>query len=186
MQFEQKNIPGVLLCKPDVYRDDRGLFQETWHAEKYRSAGIDCKFVQDNRSVSGKGVLRGLHFQLKKPQAKLVSCIHGSVYDVAVDIRSGSPTFGAWTAAELTEENAHQMFIPVGFAHGFCVFSERAEIIYKCTELYDPSDDRGLLWNDPRIAVEWPIDKPLLSDKDKNQPLLDDLERSGDLPCCKI
>lgn len=185
MTFETRSIPGVILCKPDVYRDERGLFQEIWNAGKYRAAGIDCHFVQDNRSISGKGVLRGLHFQLRKPQAKLVSCIHGAVFDVAVDIRPASPFFGQWTGAELSEDNAYQMFIPAGFAHGFCVLSDRAEIIYKCTELYDPEDDRGLLWNDPRIAVEWPLREPLLSEKDRRQPLLDELVRRGALPCCE-
>ncbi len=184
MEFETRSIPGVILCKPDVFRDARGLFQETWNEARYRGAGIDLRFVQDNRSISAKGVLRGLHFQRDRPQAKLVSCIHGAVFDVAVDIRPGSATFGEWTAAELTEDNAYQMLIPAGFAHGFCVLSETAEIFYKCTEFYNPDDDRGLLWSDPRIAVAWPVKEPLLSAKDRIQPLLAELEQRGELPRC--
>ncbi|MDA3924779.1 MAG: dTDP-4-dehydrorhamnose 3,5-epimerase [Kiritimatiellae bacterium] len=182
MQFERTSLPEVILCKPDVFRDERGYFMECFHVEKYRQGGIDCEFVQDNRSLSGRNVLRGLHFQRRKPQAKLVSCLHGKILDVAVDIRSGSPSFGSWVGKILSEENAHQMFIPVGFAHGFCVLSESAEIMYKCSGFYDASDDRGLMWNDPDVGIEWMCSSPVLSDKDKQQPLLAELIAINGLP----
>lgn len=164
--FEPTEVPGVVLC---AHRETR--------ADLYRAGGIAETFVQDNRSLSARGVLRGLHFQLRKPQAKLVSCIRGEIFDVAVDVRRGSPTFGRWSGARLGEENHHQLFIPRGFAHGFCVLSEVAEILYKCTDYYDPSDDRGVLWSDPALGIAWPLeDQPLLSAKDAAQPLLRDAE----------
>ncbi len=182
MQFEPTAIPEVILCKPDVYRDERGFFMESYHADKYRAGGVDCVFVQDNRSLSGRGVLRGLHFQLRRPQAKLVGCLHGEIFDVAVDIRRGSATFGRWVGGVLSGENAHQMFIPAGFAHGFCVLSESAEILYKCSGFYDAADDRGLIWDDPELAIEWPVSSPVLSDKDRKQPRLSEIADAQGLP----
>lgn len=175
ISFTPTAIPDVILCVPDVFRDARGFFQECYHARKYADGGIREVFVQDNRSRSCRSVLRGLHYQATKPQAKLVSCIQGKIVDVAVDIRSGSPTFGKWVAAELSEENCHQLFIPKGFAHGFCVVSETAEILYKCTDYYDPTDDRGVRWNDPDLAITWPVQEPILSAKDAVQPFLRDV-----------
>ena len=176
MTFEQTALPGVIICTPDVYQDARGFFLETYHAQKYFNGGIKAVFIQDNRSKSSKNVLRGLHFQLHKPQAKLLTCTRGEIWDVAVDIRRGSPTFGQWVGVTLSEENFKQIFIPAGFAHGFCVLSETAEITYKCSELYDPSDDRGIRWNDPDIGVAWPVTDPILSKKDTVQPFLKDTE----------
>jgi dTDP-4-dehydrorhamnose 3,5-epimerase len=172
VRFEKTELDGVTLCVPEVLRDARGFFLEYYHAARYREGGIADVFVQDNRSRSSRGVLRGLHFQLRKPQAKLVSCIRGEIFDVAVDVRVGSPTFGKWSAAVLTEENNHQLYIPRGFAHGFCVLSESAEIQYKCSEYYDPGDDRGVRWSDADLKIAWPITAPVLSAKDAVQPLL--------------
>jgi len=186
MQFERTSIPDVILCKPDVLRDKRGFFMETYHAARYLNGGVACSFVQDNRSLSKRNVLRGLHFQLRKPQSKLISCMHGEIFDVAVDIRQGSPSFGKWVGALLTEQNAYQMFVPDGFAHGFCVLSESAEIMYKCSGFYDPSDDCGLTWNDPDVGVEWPCNSVVLSDKDSRQPLLKDLVRAQKVPVYSV
>ena len=176
MKFEKTELEGVVLCAPDVFRDARGFFLESYHAQKYMEGGIRVVFVQDNRSRSAKGVLRGLHYQLHRPQAKLLSCTRGEIFDVAVDIRRGSPTFGRWTGAVLSEENCLQLYIPGGFAHGFCVVSEMAEILYKCSEFYDPRDDRGVRWNDPDLGVKWPVSDPVLSAKDAAQPFLKDAE----------
>jgi len=176
VRFEKTELDGVTLCVPEVFRDERGFFLETYHAQKYMEGGVHAVFVQDNRSCSSRGVLRGLHYQLHKPQAKLLCCTCGEIFDVAVDIRRGSPTFGRWAGALLTEENAHQLYIPCGFAHGFCVLSEIAEIQYKCSEFYDPRDDRGIRWNDPDLKVDWPIAEPVLSAKDAAQPFLKDVE----------
>jgi len=181
VQFEKTGLPGVILCVPEVFRDARGFFMECYHAAKYMDGGVRAVFVQDNRSQSSRGVLRGLHYQLHKPQAKLVSCLRGEILDVAVDIRRGSPTFGRWESAVLSESNGHQLFIPGGFAHGFCVLSEYAEIFYKCSEFYDPRDDRGVRWNEPELRVEWPVDDPVLSAKDAAQPFL----REAELPSFK-
>jgi dTDP-4-dehydrorhamnose 3,5-epimerase len=178
VKFEQTELEGVTLCIPDVFRDARGFFMETYHAARYMEGGVRAVFVQDNRSCSSKGVLRGLHYQLHKPQSKLVSCIRGEIFDVAVDIRRGSPTFGRWTGAVLSEANSHQLFIPGGFAHGFCVLSEMAEIQYKCSEFYDPRDDCGLRWNDPSLAIGWPDKGPVLSGKDAAQPFLKEVPES--------
>lgn len=175
VRFEQTDLEGVTLCIPGVFQDARGFFMETYHAARYMEGGVQAVFVQDNRSCSSRGVLRGLHYQLHKPQAKLVSCIRGEIYDVAVDIRKGSPTFGKWTGAILSDMNNHQLFIPGGFAHGFCVLSEVAEIFYKCSEFYDPRDDRGLRWNDPAFGIDWPVNAPVLSAKDAAQPFLSDV-----------
>lgn len=174
MEVEKTPIEGVLLIKPDVWRDARGYFVETWQKERYEARGIAFPFVQDNRSRSVRGILRGLHFQRRFPQGKLVSVSSGSVFDVAVDIRKNSPTFGQWYGAELTGENQHQMWIPPGLAHGFCVCSEVADFSYKCTELYNPKDEGSILWNDPDLAIAWPVPNPSLSAKDLAAPLLKD------------
>ncbi|MBQ3132738.1 MAG: dTDP-4-dehydrorhamnose 3,5-epimerase [Clostridia bacterium] len=172
---EKTEIEGVLLLTPAVYGDARGYFTETYNERDYREAGIDATFVQDNESRSARGVLRGLHFQKTHPQAKLVRVLQGEVFDVAVDLREGSPTYGQWTGAVLTGENHKQIFVPKGFAHGFLVLSDYAVFAYKCDDFYDPTDEGGLLWNDPDIGIEWPIAADmtlLLSDKDKQQPTL--------------
>jgi len=168
LKIEPTAIPGVLVVTPRVLADSRGFFMETFHEAKYRQVGIDRSFVQDNYSHSCQGTLRGLHYQLHHPQAKLVSVIWGRIYDVAVDIRAGSPTFGRWVGQELSDENRRQLYIPEGFAHGFCVLSEMADVIYKCTGFFAQEDDRGVLWSDPAIGIRWPVEDPLLSDKDRN------------------
>ncbi len=172
LEVNQGKLSGVLIFQPPVFRDDRGFFQETHHNEKYREAGIAAPFVQDNFSFSKQGVLRGLHYQEQHPQGKLVYAIAGAIFDVAVDIRPGSPTFGQWEGYLLNDENRHQLFIPAGFAHGFVVLSETAAVMYKCTDLYRPEDDRGIIWNDPEIGIDWPVESPLLSPKDAALPSL--------------
>jgi dTDP-4-dehydrorhamnose 3,5-epimerase len=166
MRLAPADIPGIVIIDPDVYRDERGFFLETYHAEKYHAAGIPGPFVQDNHSRSLKGTLRGLHLQIKRPQGKLVRVIQGEIFDVAVDVRRGSPTFGKWTGVTLSAENFRQCYLPPGFAHGFVVISEVAEVEYKCTELYDPGSELGIAWNDPAIGIKWPVSDPLLSDRD--------------------
>ncbi|NOJ94184.1 dTDP-4-dehydrorhamnose 3,5-epimerase [Corallococcus sp. CA049B] len=167
-------IPDVLLIEPKVFGDDRGFFLESFHAKRYADVGVVGPFVQDNLSRSVKGTLRGLHFQEPNAQGKLVQCLAGAVWDVAVDIRKGSPTFGRWVAAELTGENKHQLWVPPGFAHGFCVVSDSADFFYKCTALYSPESERSVAWNDPDLAIPWPVKEPLLSGKDQRAPLLKD------------
>ena len=164
--------PEVLLIEPDVFPDPRGFFMETFHSVKYAEHGLPAVFLQDNHSRSSRGVLRGLHYQLKNPQGKLVRVVSGEVFDVAVDIRRGSPWFGKWVGAILSEENHRQMYVPPGFAHGFCTLSERADFLYKCTDLYAPGDEYGIAWDDPEIAIEWPEMDYLISDKDLANPLL--------------
>ena len=164
---EELSIPGVLLIKPACFGDNRGFFLETWHQKKYLGAGIDKPFVQDNRSHSKRSVLRGLHYQLAHPQGKLVYVVTGTIFDVAVDIRPGSPTFGKWTGAELSMENCHQIYVPEGFAHGFVVLSDSADVIYKCTDFYAPGDEYGILWSDPDIGIDWPVSSPIISEKDQ-------------------
>ncbi len=168
-------LPGVLVIEPDVLGDERGFFMEAYHEEKYRAAGIDCMFVQDNHSFSMTGTLRGLHYQLPFPQAKLVWVVTGAVLDVVVDIRRGSPAFGHWAAEILSDENRRRLFIPRGFAHGFCVLSPTAHFMYKCDEFYHPEADRGVNWNDPAIAIDWQIKNPILSPKDTHLPFLADI-----------
>lgn len=180
MQLIETSLPGVVLVEPTVFQDDRGFFLETFNAERFKALGLPTTFLQDNRSRSRRGVLRGLHYQLRHPQGKLVGVTRGSVFDVAVDIRRGSPTFGRWTSVVLTDECPRFLWIPPGFAHGFCALSETVELSYKCTELYDPADDRGVLWNDARIGVDWPIASPALSPKDSRLPPLD--PNRADLP----
>jgi len=165
-------IPGVLLLQPKVFRDERGFFLESYHREKFAALGIHDVFGQDNHSRSRRGTIRGLHYQLKHAQAKLCRVVVGEVFDVAVDIRRGSPTFGKWVGAVLSAENQQQIYIPPGFAHGFAVLSEAAEFLYKCSDFYYPDDDYGVLWNDPHLKIDWRVAQPLLSEKDKKfQPL---------------
>ncbi len=182
MDVQTTDIPGAFIIKPNVFGDDRGFFVETWNQSRYRDAGIDAEFVQDNLSCSQRGVLRGLHFQNPKPQGKLVQVLQGSVFDVAVDIRRGSPAFGRWVAVELTGDNKHQFYVPPGCAHGFCVLSETALFAYKCTDLYHPEGDGGIAWDDPDIGIDWPLGSPTLSAKDQVAPRLKDLDPSRLLP----
>ncbi|MCR4290462.1 MAG: dTDP-4-dehydrorhamnose 3,5-epimerase [Candidatus Scalindua sp.] len=166
----ETDLPGVLLIDPGVFKDSRGFFMETFHQKKYAEAGIDHAFVQDNYSHSTRGTLRGLHYQLNYPQGKLVYVITGEIYDVAVDIRRGSPGFGKWVGQYLSDKNRRQIFVPEGFAHGFCVLSETADVLYKTTDLYNPDDEYGVLWSDPTIGIDWPVEVPVVSDKDKQFP----------------
>jgi dTDP-4-dehydrorhamnose 3,5-epimerase len=175
LKFLQTDLPGVLIVEPDVFRDPRGFFLETFHAARYREGGIAYDFVQDNHSKSVRGTLRGLHAQRRRPQGKLVRVVHGEIFDVAVDIRPRSPTFGKWVASRLSGENFRQMFIPPGFAHGFCVVSDEAEVEYKCTELYDRADEIGARWDS--AGIEWPVKEPLLSAKDAALPTLAQLRQ---------
>lgn len=175
MKIVPTALPEVLLVEPRLFRDDRGFFLETYHEQRYRDAGIPERFVQDNQSGSIGRVLRGLHAQSRRPQGKLVRAVAGAIFDVAVDIRRGSPTFGRWVGAELSAENHRQLWIPAGFAHGFCVLGDGAQVAYKCTDFYDAGDEIGVLWNDPEIAIEWPIADPLLSPKDAAASRLRDL-----------
>lgn len=175
MQVETCELPGVLLISPQVHKDPRGYFVETYHEERYRAAGVDARFVQDNLSASSKGVLRGMHAQLKRPQAKLVRCAQGKVWDVVADIRVGSPTFGRCFGAELDAESGRQLYVPTGFAHGFCVLSDAVLIEYKCSDVYVPDDQLTVRWDDPQIAIPWPIQAPLLSDKDRDAKTLSEL-----------
>ena len=176
--FTQTEIPGVVVIEPQVFGDDRGYFMETYQKDQFAAAGIDKEFVQDNQSSSVKGVLRGLHFQIEHPQSKLVRVVSGEVFDVAVDLRPDSPTYGKWEGAVLSAENRRQFFVPRGFAHGFLVLSDIAEFCYKCDDVYHPNDEGGLMWNDPEIGIEWPISEGMelvLSEKDKAHPGLKDL-----------
>ena len=175
MRFVETAIPGVVLVEPTVLRDERGFFVETYHEPRYREHGIPERFVQDNHSKSAKGILRGLHAQSPNPQGKLLRCIEGRVWDVAVDVRVGSPSFGKHAGFELSADNHHQLYVPPGLLHGFCVLSDSAQIEYKCTAVYDPAADFGVRWNDPELAVAWPIDAPVLSEKDAKAPLLRDV-----------
>jgi dTDP-4-dehydrorhamnose 3,5-epimerase len=172
MEFRRLDLDGVILVAPDVHRDERGFFLETYHRDKYAAGGIPETFVQDNQSFSSQRVLRGLHAQLQYPQGKLVRAIVGEIFDVAVDIRPDSPTFGQWVGATLSAENAHQLYVPPGFAHGFCVLSEEAHVQYKCTDVYRPGDEIGVVWNDPEIGIEWPVPDPVLNKKDREAPRL--------------
>jgi dTDP-4-dehydrorhamnose 3,5-epimerase len=170
----------VLVLEPKVFRDERGFFAETFSTRALEGTGIPSVFVQDNHSRSTKGVLRGLHYQLRSPQGKLVHVARGKIFDVAVDIRPASPTFAQWYGEELSDENLFSLWIPPGFAHGFCVMSDVADVIYKCTTLYDPSDDRGVNWNDRSIGIEWPEKNPIVSKKDST--LLKLTDTRADLP----
>lgn len=174
MKITPTTLPDVLLVVPSVYRDDRGFFLETYHEARYREQGLDARFVQDNHSRSVRGTLRGLHAQIARPQGKLIRASQGEVLDVAVDIRRGSPTFGQHVAVVLSETGCEQLWVPEGFAHGFYVLSETAEIQYKCTDYYDPASELTIAWNDPALGIEWPTRKPLLSPKDQRGLALDD------------
>lgn len=175
MKILSNTLNGVLLLKPAVFEDDRGFFMETYKKNRYQEIGISIIFVQDNLSYSKKGTLRGLHYQSPNAQAKLIQVLKGEVFDVAVDIRRDSATFGQWTGHILSEENKNQLYIPKGFAHGFCVLSDFAIFHYKCSDFYAPESERGLLWSDPDIDITWPIKKPVLSEKDKTFPTLNEL-----------
>jgi len=172
MKILREPLPGLVLIQPDVYGDERGFFLETWQQKRYKEIGIKEDFVQDNWSRSAKGVLRGLHFQQENPQGKLVSVRTGKVFDVAVDIRKDSHTFGKWVGEELSDENHLQLYVPPGFAHGFCVLSDKADFVYKCTNYYSPDDEAGIIWNDATIGIEWPVQNPVVSEKDKLLPTL--------------
>lgn len=177
--FEPQSIPEVILVKPRIFKDDRGFFSEAYKQSLYQANGIAKTFVQDNRSRSSFGTLRGLHYQLNpKAQGKLVSVVRGEILDVAVDIRKGSPSFGKWVGAILNEENQHQLYVPAGFAHGFAVLTEVADLAYKTTAEYSAEHARGILWNDPALAINWQIETPLLSEKDQKQPLLKDSDNN--------
>lgn len=178
MKVIKTKLEDCVIIEPKVFGDERGFFMETYQEERYFDIGIKERFVQDNRSRSTQHVLRGLHFQKTKPQGKLVTVTHGEVFDVAVDLRPNSATFGQYEAVILSGENKIQFYVPPGFAHGFCVLSESADFQYKCTDYYDPSDESGLRWNDPRINIQWPIKNPLLSVKDEIQPLLYEIENN--------
>ncbi len=178
MKFIPTDIPGITIIEPQVYRDERGFFLEFYQRNKYREGGIDVNFVQDNHSRSVRGTIRGLHAQIRRPQGKLIRVIEGEIYDVAVDIRRGSPDFGDWVGVWLSAENFKQVYIPPGFAHGFCVTSEVAQVEYKCTDFYDPAAEITVQWNDPDLRINWPDDitaTPILSKKDISAPPLREL-----------
>ncbi len=175
MNVVETSLPGTVIVEPKVFGDDRGFFMEAWNAERYREAGLPSHFVQDNVSLSQGGVLRGLHFQNPDQQGKLVYVLRGEVFDVAVDIRVGSPHFGEWAGVTLSAENRRQLYIPEGFAHGFLVTSEAALFVYKCTATYNAEADAGILYNDPEIGIEWPMKSPALSEKDAQAPLLSEM-----------
>ena len=176
MKVTESGIKGVFIIEPDVYEDDRGFFMETFHNERYRKLlGINLDFVQDNISRSSKNVLRGMHFQRNYPQGKIVKASRGEILDVIVDLRKDSPTYGTWESFKLSEQNKLQVWIPPGFAHGFLVMSDSADIDYKCTEYYHPEDELCLMWNDPEVAIDWTINDPILSEKDKKGLSLKDL-----------
>lgn len=175
MRFTPLEIPDLVLVEPDVHRDARGFFLETYHEEKYRAGGIPGRFVQDNHSRSVRGIVRGLHAQLDPPQGKLVRAVDGEVWDVAVDLRVGSPCFGRHVGARLSAVNFHQLWIPPGFAHGFCVLSESAEVEYKCTAPYRPEGEIAVAWDDPELAIPWPVAEPQLSERDRRAPRLAEL-----------
>jgi dTDP-4-dehydrorhamnose 3,5-epimerase len=172
VKFVPAELAGVIVVEPDVHRDSRGYFLEAYNAQKYKAGGIDGPFVQDNNSRSMEGTLRGLHLQLRRPQGKLIRVIEGEIYDVAVDVRRGSPSFGRWVGVRLSGDNFKQCYVPPGFAHGFAVVSPIALVEYKCTDLYDPSDEIGIAWNDPALAIGWPVGQPFLSERDRRNPIL--------------
>lgn len=170
MRVLETPLDGVMVIEPHVHGDARGFFLETWRADRYAEAGLPCLFVQDNHSLSCRRTLRGLHWQWRRPQGKLVRVVEGAIFDVAVDLRIDSPTFGQWFGVELTSENFRQIYVPPSFAHGFCVTSEVAQVEYKCTDYYDPEGESGLMWNDPDLGIAWPITDPLLSQRDQQHP----------------
>ena len=173
MQRLDTRLEGLVLLAPDVHRDARGFFLETFRADAWADVGVDVEFVQDNHSRSGRGTLRGMHFQTHPGQAKLLRCARGAILDVAVDLRRGSPSFGEWEAHRLDDEDGHELFVPVGFAHGFCVLSEEADVVYKCSSYYDASTEGQLAYDDPEVGIEWPADlEPIVSDRDRTAPRL--------------
>jgi dTDP-4-dehydrorhamnose 3,5-epimerase len=175
VRFVPTAISDVLIIEPDVHRDGRGFFLETYHEQKYRAGGVPGPFLQDNHSLSVGGTLRGLHLQARHPQGKLVRVVEGEIFDVAVDVRRGSPAFGRWVGHTLSAENFRQCWVPPGFAHGFCVLSERAHVEYKCTDFYDAAGEIGIIWNDPTLGIVWPIASPIVSDRDRRHPKLSEL-----------
>jgi dTDP-4-dehydrorhamnose 3,5-epimerase len=175
MKVIETKLAGAVIIEPKVLGDPRGFFMETWHRDRYKQAGIPGNFVQDNLSRSRYGVLRGLHYQDPNPQGKLVQVLLGEVFDVAVDIRPGSPSFGDWVGVTLSASNKRQFFVPAGFAHGFCVTGDEALFAYKCTDFYNPAGEGSILWNDPDIGIRWPIDEPVLAEKDARAPRLRDV-----------
>jgi dTDP-4-dehydrorhamnose 3,5-epimerase len=175
MNVVTTTLKGIVIIEPEVFDDCRGYFMETYQLDRYHKVGFQKPFVQDNLSFSTKGTLRGLHFQIQRPQAKLVQAVTGEIFDVVVDIRPNSKTFRQWAGVLLSEQNKRQVFIPVGFAHGFCVLSPTAHFLYKCTEFYDPDDEGGIIWSDPSIGIEWPIGEPIISEKDRRFPPLSEL-----------
>jgi len=175
MKIILTSLEGVLIIEPDIYRDNRGFFMETYNQIRYKESGINRVFFQDNLSFSMQGTLRGLHYQIKHPQAKLVQALTGEIFDVVVDIRPGSSTFGKWAGVHLSDQNRRQVLIPEGFAHGFCVLSETAHFLYKCTDFYAPHDEGGIIWSDPDIGIDWPVKDPIISKKDKQHPPLSHL-----------
>jgi len=177
MEVIETDLPGLLIIEPKIFGDARGFFVETWNRERYERAGIPSGFVQDNLSLSRSGILRGLHYQKPNTQGKLVQVLLGEVYDVAVDIRIGSPTYGRWVGEILSAENKRQMYVPAGFAHGFCVTSDSALFSYKCTDIYNPQAEVSIIWNDPDIGIDWPVTNPELSLKDRDAPTLAKLPR---------
>jgi dTDP-4-dehydrorhamnose 3,5-epimerase len=180
MRIVETKLDGVVIVEPDVFGDNRGFFMELYNRKRYADLGIVTEFVQDNVSLSAKGILRGLHYQLRRPQAKLVHVLKGKVSDVAVDIRVGSPTFGQWVGEILSDENKRQMFVPEGFAHGFCVISDSVLFHYKCSDFYDPGDEYGVLWSDNDLGIQWPVGDPVLSEKDKRY------SRLGEMPAANL
>jgi dTDP-4-dehydrorhamnose 3,5-epimerase len=183
MKASPTELPGVLLLEPKVYGDARGSFYESYRVDVFRSLGIDCTFVQENQSASTQGVLRGLHYQRLHAQDKLIRVVHGEIFDVAVDIRRGSPTFGKWAGERLSAENRRQMFVPAGFAHGFLVLSPTAEVVYKVSDFWSRSEERGILWNDPEVGIRWPLQgvTPLVNERDAGYPRLS-AAKAEDLP----
>ena len=179
IEVRKTELPGVSILTPQVFRDNRGFFLESFNEAAFADVGIDAHFVQDNHSRSAKGVLRGLHYQLDRPQGKLVRVVRGKIFDVAADIRRGSPTFGKWVGVTLDDSEMKALWIPPGFAHGFCALSDIVDVVYKCTDFYAPSDEKGVLWNDPLLAITWPVENPIVNTKDQSYPPLRD---SPDLP----
>ncbi len=178
MFFHRTEISGLFLIEPEVMLDDRGFLAESYHADKFRDAGIKLPFVQFNHSYTlNQGVLRGLHYQCDKPQGKLVKVISGSAYNVGVDLREASPTFGRWAGRKISEENRRMMYLPPGTAHGFCTLSDKVHLLYCMTDFFDPSDQQALLWNDPEVGIEWPVENPSMSDRDANNPTLNEVKK---------
>lgn len=180
MKVTRGSLGEIIIIEPRVFGDERGHFLETFHRERYREVGIDADFVQHNRSRSRKGVLRGMHYQLGRPQGKLVEVVRGEIFDVAVDVRRGSPTFGEWEGISLSEKNFRQLYIPPGFAHGFYVLSDTAVFSYLCTDYYAPEEERGIRWDDPDLDIEWPEGERIISPRDQSLPLMKDMQK--DLP----